>query len=140
MKLYCLVQDGVVVEGPKSLPKCWRNVSCFDCLSKEELLKYGWYEVVDSGPEIPEGSQKAYTGVLEIMDSYVVRYYEVYTPEELPDTITNKEKLAATDRGFIRVSDDLIDVLLRRGVVSKADFNAAALKKIEDRKALREGL
>jgi len=39
---YAYVQNGVVVEGPKGLPKSWRNTSGFNLLPTEELVKLGW--------------------------------------------------------------------------------------------------
>lgn len=39
---YALVKNGVVVEGPTSLPKAFGNISGFHYLSNEELKKHGW--------------------------------------------------------------------------------------------------
>lgn len=39
---YAYLKDGVVVEGPRALPKTWGNISGFNMLSQEELLNLGW--------------------------------------------------------------------------------------------------
>jgi len=60
---YCLVEDNKVTDGPKTLPKSWRNVSGLHLASDEELKEKGWlpftqqavslskYEVKDGGLE-----------------------------------------------------------------------------------------
>lgn len=44
---YARYEKGKIVEGPKGLPKNWRNISNFNRLSNKELKKYRWYPVVD---------------------------------------------------------------------------------------------
>ena len=39
---YAYVKDGVIVEGPRALPKSWGNTSGFNLLSQEELFQLGW--------------------------------------------------------------------------------------------------
>ena len=34
---YCLVEDGNIIEGPRGLPKSWRNVSGLNLASDVEL-------------------------------------------------------------------------------------------------------
>lgn len=39
---YCLVEDGKITDGPKSLPKSWRNVSGLHLATNAELKEKGW--------------------------------------------------------------------------------------------------
>lgn len=48
--------------------------------------------------------------------------------------------LTASDAGTVRVVEDLVEVLIAKGVIAKADLPEAARKKLDDRKALRAAL
>lgn len=39
---YCLVEDGKITDGPRSLPKSWRNVSGLYLATNAELKEKGW--------------------------------------------------------------------------------------------------
>ena len=39
---YCLVENGAIVDGPRGLPKSWRNVSGLNLMDPANLLKLGW--------------------------------------------------------------------------------------------------
>jgi hypothetical protein len=39
---YAYVENGIIVEGPKGVPKSWRNTSGFNLLPQEELIALGW--------------------------------------------------------------------------------------------------
>ena len=39
---YCLVEDGKITDGPRSLPKSWRNVSGLHLATDAELKEKGW--------------------------------------------------------------------------------------------------
>tara|TARA_R110000803_G_scaffold1535_1_gene4962 strand:- start:261 stop:680 length:420 start_codon:yes stop_codon:yes gene_type:complete len=45
---YCLVEDGVITEGPRGLPKSWRNVSGLNLASDAELKEKGWIPYSDT--------------------------------------------------------------------------------------------
>lgn len=42
---YCLIENGQITEGPRNLPKTWRNISGFHLNSDADLLALGWYPV-----------------------------------------------------------------------------------------------
>ena len=48
--LYCYTESGGVVEGPKILPKSWRNISGFRNSSLESLIALGWLPYSDTKP------------------------------------------------------------------------------------------
>ena len=45
---YCLVEDGNIIEGPRGLPKSWRNVSGLNLASDVELKEKGWLPYSDT--------------------------------------------------------------------------------------------
>ncbi|MEW6775043.1 MAG: hypothetical protein AB1405_01995 [Bdellovibrionota bacterium] len=51
-----------------------------------------------------------------------------------------KERLAATDGGMMRLSEDLVDALLRKGVIAETDLPTEAVAKLQERRTLREGI
>lgn len=48
-----------------------------------------------------------------------------------------RRSFSEADAGFIRVLEDLIDVLIQRGYIQFSDFPEAAQKKMMDRRGLR---
>ena len=51
MPNYCLVENGVVVEGPRTLPKNWKNISNLNVLSDARLKALGWLPVLEVKPD-----------------------------------------------------------------------------------------
>ena len=45
---YCLVEDGEITDGPRSLPKSWRNVSGLHLATDAELKEKGWLPYSDT--------------------------------------------------------------------------------------------
>ena len=44
---YCLVENEKITDGPRSLPKSWRNVSGLHLASDAELKEKGWLPFVE---------------------------------------------------------------------------------------------
>lgn len=65
-----------------------------------------------------------------------------FTPEELAEREQAQKvaELAATDKDMARVGEDLVDVLLAKGVLDMADLPQTAQDKLADRKAKRAAL
>jgi len=51
-----------------------------------------------------------------------------------------KQLLSSTDHEFVRVLEDLINVLVDKGVIMYTDLPVAALRKLNRRRKLRKGL
>ena len=51
MANYCLVENGVVVEGPRTLPKNWKNISNLNVLLDPTLAALGWLPAVETKPD-----------------------------------------------------------------------------------------
>ena len=54
--------------------------------------------------------------------------------------LSEDEAFVHSDLGFIRVLEDLVEVLIRKGVISLNDLPAAAQDKLMQRRALRHWL
>lgn len=66
-----------------------------------------------------------------------------HTPEELLAKIKSRDthkELASTDAGTIRLSEDLVDILIAKGLITLDDLPTKAKEKINNRKALRAKL
>lgn len=48
---YAYIENGQVIEWPKTLPKAWKNISWLDLMSDEELKKVGWFPVVEDNKQ-----------------------------------------------------------------------------------------
>jgi hypothetical protein len=50
---YAYVENGKIVDGPRGLPKAWKNISGLNLLPEADLIQLGWlpWRFVDSQPE-----------------------------------------------------------------------------------------
>lgn len=51
---YCLVENGQIIDGPRDLPTCWRNVSNLPALADEDLAPLGWLPYSSNKPTQPK--------------------------------------------------------------------------------------
>lgn len=66
---------------------------------------------------------------------------DVPEPAAMPSTVgTGQNELSATDLGLIRVLEDVIDLLIERGVIRFTDLPAAAQTKLLERRSMRASL
>ena len=42
---YVLIENGQITDGPRNLPKNWKNISRFDLMAPADLLTFKWYPV-----------------------------------------------------------------------------------------------
>jgi hypothetical protein len=87
MKLYCLVENDSIIDGPRPLPDGWRNISGLNCLTDEELKTHGWLPASETIPTFDSETEKLGGSILDsILEDEVI-----YTKEIL--TITNEEQI-----------------------------------------------
>jgi hypothetical protein len=68
---YCLVQDGAIVDGPRSLPASTETASNLSLLSQEQLQSLGWLPYREEGVA---GPNQAFTGSsMAVFETEVVR-------------------------------------------------------------------
>ncbi len=85
---YFLIEKGKIVEGPRVLPKAWRNVSGLDKATSDELVAFGWLPEDRTGYEpFDSATQKRSGPVLKVEKKRVTSVYTVTdkTTKELND-------------------------------------------------------
>lgn len=99
------------------------------------IWKFGYKNglVVKSGQivEWPWGEQPSDQEILNIVNEY--------NTVQLPK-IQALDELESTDKDMARVAEDIIDLLIFKGILTKQELPATAREKIEQRKILRSKL
>jgi hypothetical protein len=94
---YCFVENNVIADGPRALPKSWRNISGLDMLDNDSLRELGWLPV-----RLEEGDvQEKFVGsVFAILPSEVVetKIWRAYTAEEQAEIDTQKAAQVRRER------------------------------------------
>jgi hypothetical protein len=86
--IYALVKNGNIIEGPRSLPENWENVSRLDLLSDETLLELGWYPVITDTIPIHSVSTQYLVTRYVVEEICVKETFDVvdFTPAELAES------------------------------------------------------
>jgi hypothetical protein len=94
---YCFVENNVIADGPRALPKSWRNISGLDQMDNDGLRELGWLPV-----RLEEGDvQEKFVGsVFAILPSEVVetKIWRAYTAEEQAEIDTQKAAQVRRER------------------------------------------
>ena len=85
---YCLIENEQITDGPRALPRSWRNISGLNLLTPIELRPYGWLPYSDTKPSFDADTQYL-TSVKVISATTVVETYTVndYTEAEMTTRI-----------------------------------------------------
>jgi hypothetical protein len=74
---YAYVQDGKIVEGPRSLPKSWRNISGLNHMPEQDLIAIGWlpwrFVEVEAGPDMVQEPSTVEIKATEVVETQVFR-------------------------------------------------------------------
>jgi hypothetical protein len=94
---YCFVENNVIVEGPRGLPRSWRNISGLDQMDNDGLRELGWLPV-----RLEEGDvdEKFVGSVFAILPSEVVetKMWSKYTEGELAEIAAQKAQAVRSER------------------------------------------
>ena len=94
---YCLIENNSIVDGPRGLPRSWRNVSGLDLLDEASLRQLGWLPV-----RLEEGlaDEKFVGSTFTISENEVVetKQWRKYTDEERAEIESQTAKAVRTDR------------------------------------------
>jgi len=95
--LYCLVEQGQLIQGPGRLPKSWRNVSGLNLLNEAGLIALGWLPYIDVKPEHNKDTQYI-TGTRVISADAVTMNNVVndYTAEQMATRIASAKESRKT--------------------------------------------
>ena len=94
---YCLIENNSIVDGPRGLPRSWRNVSGLDLLDEASLRQLGWLPV-----RLEEGlaDEKFVGSTFTVFENEVVetKQWRKYTDEERAEIESQTAKAVRTDR------------------------------------------
>ena len=94
---YVYVEDGKIIEGPRGLPRSWRNISGLNLLNNDSLKSLGWLPV-----RLEEGSldEKFVGSTFTIGENEVVetKQWRKYTVEEKQEIEVQKAKQVRSER------------------------------------------
>jgi len=90
---YCLVENKKIIDGPRSLPKNWRNITRLDLADADFLKEKGWLPVNIKEPIYDKSFQHLSAPIFIIEENIIQQLYNVidYTDEELYE-IQNAKK------------------------------------------------
>jgi hypothetical protein len=94
---YCLVENNVIADGPRALPRAWRNISGLDMLDNDSLRELGWLPVRISEGDVQE---KFEGSIFAIMPHEVIetKLWRSYTAEERAEIDRQKAAQIRTQR------------------------------------------
>ena len=137
---YCLVENGAVTDGPRGLPKSWKNTSGMHHATDAELKVMGWLPFVEVDPPYDAAVYWRDTPTVDIQADQVV-YNQVlvaYTAQQLKQNAWNDwiSLMAQGDNDLPRYAEDMMDALLAKHSDAYDDFSELK-KKNADKKSAR---
>ena len=79
MTQYCLIEDSEITDGPRTLPKSWRNISGLNLLDDTALKSRGWLPYINTEPSFVEDTQylssEKTIGESDVTETYTVNDY-----------------------------------------------------------------
>lgn len=137
--IYALVKNGNIIEGPRSLPENWENVSRLDLLSDETLLELGWYPVITDTIPIHSVSTQYLVTRYVVEETHIQETFDVvdFTQEELAESAQSAWVQLRNERDqFLAESDwtELPSVRANRSAEWAAEWDTyrQALRDITD--------
>ena len=102
---YCLVENNTIIDGPRGLPRSWRNISGLNLLNPEKLKELGWLSCRIEDGNVDEkfiGSEFTITSE-EVIETKLWRKYteeekaEINNQKATQIRIERNKRLAETD-------------------------------------------
>jgi len=107
---YVYVEDGEIIEGPRGLPRSWRNISGLNLLDNDSLKSLGWLPV-----RLEEGTpdEKFVGSTFTIRENEVAetKQWRKYTVEEKQEIEVQKAKQTRSERNQKLKDSDWTQVL-----------------------------
>lgn len=131
---YAYVENGQIVDGPRSLPKAWRNISGLHHLPDSELAKLGWlpwrFVEGERGPDSIQEPSTIQVGATEVVETQVFREK---TQTEKDDEAASRAEAARRDRAqAYREESDPLFFKAQRGEATTEEW-LAKVQEIKDR-------
>lgn len=131
---YAYVQNGQIVEGPRSLPKSWRNISGLNHMAENELVALGWlpwrFVEVEAGPDTVQEPSTVEIKANEIVETQVFR---AKTQAEKDDEAQQRAEQNRRDRAeAYREESDPLFFKAQRGEATNEEW-LAKVQEIKNR-------
>ncbi len=106
MSDYCLVENGQIVDGPRSMPKSWRNTSGYHLNDPSVWAADGWLQVqyVSAGTYNPDLQYRdGYSTDIQANAVIMTEQLKDFTPAEKKQRDYNqwKDQMVATDERWL---------------------------------------
>ncbi len=142
MVQYVHVEDGAIDDGPRELPRAWRNTSGLDLADTETLKELGWLPVAPVGDTFDPATQVRTGPVLVIGDDEVTATYEVRdkTAQELAaeQRAVDSSKLREAGKDVAVVLTELVDYLIANTAMQASNFTPSVRQAYQDLKVIAD--
>ena len=140
---YFHVENGQIQQGPRQLPKAWRNISGLDLLSDADLKPLGWLPEEKVGFKPFDPATQVRTGPThQILAAKVRSTYSLRakTAQELANEQRDDDLQALRDGGkdLALVVSELVAKLIEKGVIAAGDFTPGVRQTYQDVKAIAD--
>lgn len=107
---YVYVEGGKIIEGPRGLPRSWRNISGLNLLNNDSLKSLGWLPVrLEEGTPDEKFLGSAFTiGENEVVET---KQWRKHTAEEKQEIEVQKAKQVRSERNQKLKDSDWTQVL-----------------------------
>lgn len=131
---YAYVQNGQIVEGPRSLPKSWRNISGLNHMPEQDLIAIGWlpwrFVEVEAGPDTVQEPSTVEIKATEVVETQVFR---AKTQAEKDDEAQQQAEQNRRDRAeAYREESDPLFFKAQRGEATNEEW-LAKVQEIKNR-------
>jgi hypothetical protein len=108
---YCLIEGGLLKEGPRDLPQSWHNISGLRMVEPAGLKALGWLPAVIIQPTFDDTTHKRGARSVSVGTDDVTFTWAV-VELNINDNWENwKHKMAALDKDLPRYAEDIIDAM-----------------------------
>lgn len=123
---YAYVENGQIVEGPRSLPKSWRNISGLNHMPEPDLINIGWlpwrFVEVEAGSDMVQEPSTVEIGATEVVETQVFR---AKTQSEKDAEAADRAEAAKRDRAqAYREESDPLFFKAQRGEATTEEWLA----------------
>jgi hypothetical protein len=112
---YCFVENNVIVEGPRGLPRSWRNISGLDQMDNNGLKELGWLPVRLVEGDVQDKFQGSVFAILpdEVVETKIWRSYTADELAEIDDQkaqeIRSERNTKLTESDWTQLNDTPLD-------------------------------
>jgi len=131
--MYAKIENGKIGKTTNNLKKLFPNVSFRQGVVPDKYE--GWYKVTGS-PVIPDG-RVVDKEVIKIVKGLPIRTYTYrkFNRDEL--MVSWKRKMQESDNSLPRIAEDLMDIIINKGLVTKEELPAKVRLDYDNKKKIR---